>query len=221
MPGLTAIVGPTSASAANHVQCMASQMHVPHIETRFDYSAHTQPFSINVHPHPSVLGKAYADLIKTLGWKSLVILFQNEDSLIKLQEVLKLSQSFDDIKITLRQLDLETDDYRPLLKEVKKSGETRIIMDCDYMKVGGILKQAEEIGMINDYHSYVITNLDVERLELAPFKYNNVNITGFRIVDSTNPEVGEYVKAWGATFGNARGKAHPLYVIITPLTYPG
>ena len=57
MPGLTAIVGPGSPSAASHVQGMADQMHVPHIETRFDYSDHTLPYSINVHPHPAVLGK--------------------------------------------------------------------------------------------------------------------------------------------------------------------
>ena len=62
------------------------------------------------------MGKAYADLIRALGWKSLAILFQTEDSLVKLQEVLKLPQTFEDIKITLRQLDLTTDDYRPLLK---------------------------------------------------------------------------------------------------------
>ena len=36
-PGLTSIVGPLSASAANHVQNMANQMHVPHIETRYDF----------------------------------------------------------------------------------------------------------------------------------------------------------------------------------------
>ena len=57
MPGLTAIVGPSSPSAASHVQGMANQMHVPHIETRFDYSDHSTPYSINVHPHPAVLGK--------------------------------------------------------------------------------------------------------------------------------------------------------------------
>ena len=34
-----------------------------------------------------------------------MILFQNEESLVKLQELLKLSKSFDDVKITLRQLD--------------------------------------------------------------------------------------------------------------------
>ena len=66
-PGLTAIVGPLSASAANHVQNMANQMHVPHIETRFDYAPETPPYSINIHPHPRVLGKSYADLIRALG----------------------------------------------------------------------------------------------------------------------------------------------------------
>lgn len=211
MPGLSGIVGPVSSSAANHVQNMASQMHIPHLETRFDYNTEMPAFSLNVHPHPSMMGRAYADLIKTLGWKSLAILFQNEASLVNLQEVLKLPKHFDDIKITLRQLDLVTDDYRPLLKELKKSGETRIVLDCDFEKVQEILRQADEIGLVNDYFAYLITSLDVERLELAPYKYNNVNITGFRIVDTSNPDVSEYVKSWSSTFGHGRGKAHPLY----------
>jgi len=57
-----------------------------------------------------------------------VVLYENEDSLVKLQEVLKLPSSFDGTKITLRQLYTDTDDYRPLLKEIKKSGETRLIL---------------------------------------------------------------------------------------------
>ncbi len=45
-----------------------------------------------------------------------------------MQEVLKLPSSFDGTKITLRQLYTETDDYRPLLKEIKKPGETGPIL---------------------------------------------------------------------------------------------
>lgn len=72
--------------------------------------------------------QAYANLVEKLNWKSLVIVYENEDSLVKLQEVLKLPNSFDGIKITMRQLYTDTDDQRPLLKEIKKSGETRIIL---------------------------------------------------------------------------------------------
>ena len=88
-----------------------------------------------------------------------MILFQDENSLVRLQELLKLSKSFDDVKINLRQLDLHTDDYRPLLKEIKKSQETRIVIDCDFEKIDRILLQAQEIGLVDEYHAYLITNL--------------------------------------------------------------
>ena len=61
-------------------------------------------------------------------------------------------------------------------------------------------------------NSYIFTNLDVERLELADYKFDNFNITGFRIVNSANPDVGDYVKSWTQNYGHGRGKNHPLYV---------
>ena len=46
-----------------------------------------------------------------------------------------------------------------MLKEVKKSAETRIILDCAFDKIESVLRQANEIGMITDYHAYMITSL--------------------------------------------------------------
>ena len=44
-----------------------------------------------VIPTPGfLLIQAYTHLLDKLGWKTLVILYENEDSLVKLQEVLKL-----------------------------------------------------------------------------------------------------------------------------------
>ena len=100
-------------------------------------------------------------MVRTLNWKSLVVLFQDENSLVRLQELHKLPKSYEDVKISYRQLDLDTDDYRPLLKEIKKTGETRMVLDCDFEKVGNILKQADEIGMITEYHNYLISKLSI------------------------------------------------------------
>ena len=57
------------------------------------------------------------------------------------------------------QPDTTTDrpDYRPLLKEIKKSEETRIVLDCDFDKIELILAQANEIELLTDYHNYLIT----------------------------------------------------------------
>ena len=59
-----------------------------------------------------IFRKAYADLVLKFGWKSVVIIYENEESLIRLQELIKIPKTFSGIKLTLRQLDPTTDDYR-------------------------------------------------------------------------------------------------------------
>ena len=145
--GLAALFGPSESPAmASHIQSMAKFFHIPHLETRWDYNFERSDFSLNIHPHPSMLGKAYVDFIRSVGWKSFVIVYQDEKSLVKLQELLSMPKSFDDVKITLRQLYPDTDDQRPLFKEIKRSGETRIVLDCEFQWIEYLLKQADEVG---------------------------------------------------------------------------
>lgn len=49
--------------------------------------------------------------------------------------------------------------YRPLLKHIKNSGVAHIVLDCTTEKIYDVLKQSQQIGMMSDYHSYLITSL--------------------------------------------------------------
>lgn len=49
--------------------------------------------------------------------------------------------------------------YRPLLKQIKNSAEAHIVLDCSTDNIYEVLKQAQQIGMMSDYHSYLITSL--------------------------------------------------------------
>jgi len=48
---------------------------------------------------------------------------------------------------------------RDLLKEVKKTGEVHLVLDCSTEKIQSVLKQAQQVGMMTPYHSYLITSL--------------------------------------------------------------
>jgi len=48
---------------------------------------------------------------------------------------------------------------RPLLKQIKNSAESHIVLDCSTDRIYDVLKQAQQIGMMSDYHSYLITSL--------------------------------------------------------------
>lgn len=49
--------------------------------------------------------------------------------------------------------------FRPLLKQIKNSAESHIVLDCTTERIYDVLKQAQQIGMMSDYHSYLITSL--------------------------------------------------------------
>lgn len=48
------------------------------------------------------------------------------------------------IRLKIRQLPLDTQDMRPLLKEMKRSREFRIIFDCNHHMAAQILKQVSD-----------------------------------------------------------------------------
>ncbi|KAK0084291.1 hypothetical protein PV325_007314 [Microctonus aethiopoides] len=169
-------------------------MEIPHLETRWDYRLRRESCLVNLYPHPTTLSKAYVDLVKAWGWKSFTIIYENNEGLVRLQELLK-AHGPSEFPIAVRQLG-EGDDYRPLLKQIKNSAESHIVLDCSTERIHDVLKQAQQIGMMSDYHSYLITSLDLHSVDLDQFKYGGTNITGFRLVDPEKPEIQIAVQDW-------------------------
>ena len=50
-------------------------------------------------------------------------------------------------------------DCRQLLKEVNATNEYHILLDCATDRVLEVLRQAREMRMMSDYHSYFVTSL--------------------------------------------------------------
>jgi ionotropic glutamate receptor len=70
-----------------------------------------------------------------------------------------------------------------VLTGIKKAGETNFVVECSVEVLGEVLKQAQQVGMMTERHNYVITNLDMQTVDLAPFQFSGTNITG--VMDST------------------------------------
>lgn len=139
--GVTAILGPQSESSADHVQSMCQTMRIPHIQTHWDPKlaakspapSFVAPLSVNLYPSPSSLSrvrhfivlmfhfhfysfkKAYASVIRGWNWRSFTVLYEDEEGLIRLQDVIQLSTS---LKVQLRPLPIDGD-YR-YISEARK-----------------------------------------------------------------------------------------------------
>lgn len=58
-----------------------------------------------------------------------------------------------------------------MLKEVKKSLESHIVLDCDTDIILTVLDQAEDVGLMDDYHSFIITSLVSKKTHIVFFDY--------------------------------------------------
>ncbi|XP_036071600.1 glutamate receptor ionotropic, kainate 3 isoform X2 [Oryzias melastigma] len=152
-------------------------------------------FYANLYPDYSSLSYAILDLVQYLKWKTATVVYDDSTGLIRLQELIMAPSRYN-IRLKIRQLPLDTEDTRPLLKEMKRGREFRIIFDCSHHMAAQILKQAQTMGMMTEYYHYIFTTLDLMAINLEPYRFCGVNMTGFRILNVDNPQVASIVEKW-------------------------
>ncbi|XP_014190092.1 glutamate receptor ionotropic, kainate 3 isoform X2 [Astatotilapia calliptera] len=195
--GVVAIFGPSHSSSSNAVQSICNALEVPHIQVRWKHHPmdNRDTFYANLYPDYSSLSYAILDLVQFLKWKTATVVYDDSTGLIRLQELIMAPSRYN-IRLKIRQLPLDTQDTRPLLKEMKRSREFRIIFDCSHHMAAQILKQAQTMGMMTEYYHYIFTTLDLMAIDLEPYRFCGVNMTGFRILNVENPQVASIAEKW-------------------------
>uniref|UniRef100_A0A674PBD7 Glutamate receptor n=1 Tax=Takifugu rubripes TaxID=31033 RepID=A0A674PBD7_TAKRU len=195
--GVAAIFGPSHSSSANAVQSICNALGVPHIQTKWKHQVadNRDIFYVNLYPDFSSLSRAILDLVHFFKWKTVTVVYDDSTGLIRLQELIKAPSRYN-IRLKIRQLPLESKDAKPLLKEMKRGKEFHIIFDCSHEMAAGILKQALAMGMMTEYYHYIFTTLDLFALDVEPYRYSGVNMTGFRILNTENSQVASIIEKW-------------------------
>ncbi|KAM7031541.1 glutamate receptor ionotropic, kainate 1 isoform 1-T1 [Passerculus sandwichensis] len=195
--GVAALFGPAHSSSVSAVQSICNALEVPHIQTRWKHPTvdNRDAFYINLYPDYAAISRAVLDLVLYFNWKIVTVVYEDSTGLIRLQELIKAPSRYN-IKIKIRQLPSGNKDARPLLKEMKKGKEFYVIFDCSHETAAEILKQILSMGMMTEYYHYFFTTLDLFALDLEPYRYSGVNMTGFRLLNIDNPHVSAVVDKW-------------------------
>uniref|UniRef100_A0A8C1Y5F6 Glutamate receptor n=1 Tax=Cyprinus carpio TaxID=7962 RepID=A0A8C1Y5F6_CYPCA len=195
--GVAAVFGPSHSSSVSAVQSICNALEVPHIQTRWKHPSvdNKDSFYINLYPDYASISRAVLDIVQFYKWKAVTVVYEDATGLIRLQELIKAPSRYS-IKIKIRQLPMGSKDARPLLKEMKKGKEFCVIFDCSYQTAADVLKQLLSMGMMTEYYHFFFTTLDLFALDLEPYRYSGVNMTGFRLLNIDNPHVASVVEKW-------------------------
>lgn len=219
--GIAAVFGPIKSTPRAHVQSICNAFEIPHLQAQWDARDVRDYFSISVYPDYMSLSTAYADLIKEWKWSKFTVIYEDNDGLIRLQEVLKLAQGANH-KVTVRKLAQHTSGYITMFKDLKAKNEYQIVIDCHSSKVKSVLHEALKVNMLSEYYHFHFTTLDLGLVDLEDYKYGGANITAMRLIDPARPEVLDVMSEWSITESN-NGKSpllgHPIVPTETALMY--
>ncbi|XP_057694228.1 glutamate receptor ionotropic, kainate 1 isoform X2 [Corythoichthys intestinalis] len=206
--GVGAVFGPSHSSSVSAVQSICNALEVPHIQTRWKHPSvdNRDSFYINLYPEYASISRAVLDIVQYYKWKTVTVVYEDATGLIRLQELIKAPSRYS-IKIKIRQLPVGSKDARPLLKEMKKGKEFYVIFDCSYQTSADVLKQILSMGMMTEYYHFFFTTLDLFALDLEPYRYSGVNMTGFRLLNIDDPKVASVVERWATERLQAPSKA--------------
>lgn len=128
-------------------------------------------------------------------------------ALVRVQEVLK-DPELRDKKIVVRQFP-SSSEYRTTFKELHKIGIRNIILDVPKDHIHTVLKHAQQVDMMSEYHNYFFTSLDLHTVDLEDFQYAGTNVSGFSLVDQNAREFSEVIRDWQSgplRFGGWKGE---------------
>ena len=122
----------------------------------------------------------------------MTILYQDNDSMMTIQQILKKTATVgrtDQFRLVVKQLVRNENGYRDVLKEIFLSESNLIVLDCERKILEEVLIQCQQVGLISQGYSFLLTSLDAHTINLEDFKYGGTNITAFRMINIDKPEV--------------------------------
>lgn len=104
--GVAAIFGPATPETSGIVASIADAVDVPHIIGHWEReefgSRHMHhDMTLNIYPESDVLSRAFAELLIDYTWKSYTIIYEDDDGLMRLKDVLQVHDT-DSPPITVR-----------------------------------------------------------------------------------------------------------------------
>ena len=198
--GAVAIFGPSSIETSGIAASICEKLEIPNIIYHWgtkalgDIQSTEHTMTINLYPDSDVLAKAFAHVLVDYTWKAYTIIYESEENLIRMKDVLQIHGP-ESPSISVRKLG-DGPDYGPLLKEIHSTGESHIVLDISAEKIVPFLRNASKVKMLNDYNSYYITNLDMHSLDLGELSQTLSNITCLRLIDPNNNDLKNAVKDW-------------------------
>ncbi|XP_055385566.1 glutamate receptor 1 isoform X2 [Condylostylus longicornis] len=146
--------------------------------------------------------QAIIDTIQFYGWRKIIYLYDSHDGLLRLQQIyqgLKPGNESFQVEMVKRIANVTMAiDFLHTLEELNRWSSKYIVLDCPTeMAKEIVVNHVRDISLGRRTYHYLLSGLVMDdRWESEIIEYGAINITGFRILDTSRRFVREFFDGW-------------------------
>uniref|UniRef100_A0A672SS51 Glutamate receptor 1-like n=1 Tax=Sinocyclocheilus grahami TaxID=75366 RepID=A0A672SS51_SINGR len=190
--GVYAIIGLYDRKTMNMLMSFCGALHVCFVTPSFPIDTNNQ-FVIQLRPE---LQDPLIALVEHFKWTKFVYMYSSDSGLTVLQKILDTAAE-KTWQVTSINFDTLTEAaFLKTIQDLDNKKEYRIILDCELERLNSILNLiASQKKNLKNYH-YILANLGFLDLNLTEFRKAGANVTGFQLMNYTNPTVSRTIQDW-------------------------
>nr|XP_020449302.1 glutamate receptor 1 isoform X1 [Monopterus albus] len=190
--GVYAIIGLYDRKTVNMLMSFCGALHVCFVTPSFPIETANQ-FVIQLRPE---LQDALVGVIDHYGWNKFVYMYSSDSGLSVLQKVLDTAAEKNWLVTSVNVETMTEASFLKVFQDLDKRKEGQIIIDCETERLTGILKKIVEQGKNAKSYHYILANLGFLDIDLTDLRKGGANITGFQLVNNSEPSVSRVVQQW-------------------------
>ncbi|XP_065143106.1 glutamate receptor 1b isoform X2 [Paramisgurnus dabryanus] len=190
--GVYAIIGLYDRRTMNMLMSFCGALHVCFVTPSFPIETNNQ-FVIQLRPE---LQDALIALVEHYRWTKFVYMYSSDSGLTVLQKILDTAAE-KTWQVTSINFDTLTEAaFLKVIQDLDNKKEYKIILDCELERLNSILNLiAVQKKNLKNYH-YILANLGFMDLNLTEFRKGGANLTGFQLMNYTDPAVSRMIQDW-------------------------
>ncbi|CAL8262731.1 unnamed protein product [Lota lota] len=190
--GVYAIIGLYDRKTVNMLMSFCGALHVCFVTPSFPIETANQ-FVIQLRPE---LQDALVGVIDHYGWTKFVYMYSSDSGLSVLQKVLDTAAERNWLVTSVNVETMTEASFLKVFQDLDKRKEGQIIIDCETERLTGILKKIVEQGKNAKSYHYILANMGFLDIDLTDLRKGGANITGFQLVNNSDPSVSQVVQQW-------------------------
>ncbi|KTG15171.1 hypothetical protein cypCar_00010589, partial [Cyprinus carpio] len=197
--GVFAIFGLYDKRSVHTLTSFCGALHISLITPSFPTEGESQ-FILQLRP--SIRG-ALLSLLDHYDWNRFVFLYDTDRGYSILQAIMeKAGQNSWQVSAICVE-NFNDASYRQLLEDLDRRQEKTFVIDLEAERLNNMLEQTDVFSVmivsvgkhVKGYH-YIMANLGFKDINLERFMHGGANVTGFQLVDFSNPMVIKLMQRW-------------------------